>query len=120
MTAAVMARDSGNVFVALAQLARSLPGPALVSLEALGLLLALALFAWTPGHWPFVLPCLSVSAFGLWGVCDHLIASRPGHPFRMQRRMLRWFQSTIATVGTAAALYAVFLLVGWAMGVYIS
>ena len=120
MTAATLRRDPGNAFVAIAALARSFSNPALVGIETLGLAASLALFIWLPQQWPLTLPCLALGSFGLWGVCDRYVASRPGHRYRTLRKILRVFQSIIAGIGIAALLLGGYALVGWVMGVYIS
>jgi hypothetical protein len=120
MTAATLRRDPGNAFVAIAALARSFSNPALVGIETLGLAASLALFIWLPQQWQLTLPCLALGSFGLWGVCDRYVASRPGHRYRTLRKILRVFQSIIAGIGIAALLLGGYALVGWVMGVYIS
>jgi hypothetical protein len=120
VSAALLRNDQGNAFNALANLARRASSGALVSLETTGLVLALGIYAWTPRRWPFILPCVALTAYGLWGMCDRFIESRSGRRYITHRRIFRTLARIIAALGIAAALGGVYLLMGWAMGVYIS
>jgi hypothetical protein len=120
MTAAALRRDPGNVFVVIGDTARATSIQVLVALESAGLAGALAIYFWAPARWPFMLPCLALTALGLWGVCERLIASRAGHRHKRQRKLLRGVARAIAATGIAAMLLSFYLLMGWVMGVYIS
>jgi hypothetical protein len=112
--------DRGNAVNALAMRARRASAVTLVFFEAGGLILALSIYAWAPRRWPLILPCVALSAFGLWGLCDRFIESKSGRRFRTHRKILRWLERLIAALGIAAALGAAYLVIGWVMGVYIS
>ena len=120
MKAAILRDDRGNALNAIAARARRAAAGTLVSFETAGLVLALSIYAWAPRRWPLILPCLALSAFGLWGLCDRFIESKSGRRFRTRRKALRLVERLIATLGIAAALAAAYLLIGWLMGVYIS
>src|SRR5215217_635515 len=99
MTAAALRRDPGNAFIAIGNAARSASIETLVGLETVGLLGALAIYFWAPSRWPFILPCLALSALGLWGVCELLIGVRNGHRRKSERQILRWVARSVAAVG---------------------
>jgi len=116
-----LARDrDGNALNALASLARRAPDGALVALETAGLAAALSIYAWAPGRWPLILPCIALSAYGIWGLCDRFVQSRSGRRFMTQRRIARSIARLTAAVGIAAALGGAYVFMGWLMGVYIS
>lgn len=115
-----MIGGDGNALTALANRARKASSGVLLSLETVGLALALGIYAMAPARWPLILPCIALSAYGLWGLCDRLIAVRSGRRYRTERRILRLIKLAIATVGVAAAFAAAYLLMGWTMGVFIS
>jgi hypothetical protein len=120
VSAALLREDQGNAFNALATLARRASNAALLSLETTGLILALGIYAWAPRRWPLILPCIALTAYGLWGFCDRFVQSRSGRRFSTHRRIARSVARLTAAVGIAAALGGVYLLMGWIMGVYIS
>ena len=120
MSAPFPRTDQGNALNALAGVARRTSDAALVAFETAGIALALAICAWIPERWPFILPCLALAAYGLWGLCDHFIQSRSGRRYKIHRQVLRWVARAIAAAGIAAAIGGAYLLMGWLMGVYIS
>lgn len=120
MTADTLRRDPGNALVAIAALARSLPDPVLVGIETAGLAALLAVYIVLPERWVMALPFSPLVSFGIWGVSDRMIASHPGHRYRIHRRVLRVFQSLVATIGTVALVLGGYALIGWTMGVFIS
>ena len=120
MSAALLRTDDGNAFSALASLARRASNGALVTFETAGLALALGIYAWAPARWPLILPCIAVTAYGLWGLCDHFVQSKSGRRFMTHRRLARSLARFTAAIGIVAALSAVYLFMGWLMGVYIS
>ena len=120
MSAALLRNDQGNAFNALASLARRASNAALVSLETAGLVLALSIYAWAPRRWPLILPCIALTAYGLWGLCDRFVQLRGGRRFMTHRKVVRSLARLTAAVGIAAAFGGVYLLIGWLMGVYIS
>jgi hypothetical protein len=120
MSAALLRDDNGNALNAIAGRARRASAGILVSFETAGLAAALAIYALAPRRWPLVLPFIALSAFGLWGLCDRFLSSRTGRRYRTQRHLLRWTERLIATTGIVAALGAVYVMIGWLMGVYIS
>jgi len=115
-----MIGGDGNALTALAHRAQNASSGVLLSLETAGLAVALGIYAIAPARWPLILPCIAVSAYGLWGLCDRVIAARGGRRYRTQRRILRLVKLAIATAGVAAAFGGAYLLVGWTMGVFIS
>lgn len=120
MTAAALRRDPGNAVVAIADVARSLRVELLVAIEALGLVVTLAIYAALPRLWPLILPAIALTCFALWGVCDRWVARLTSHRQKKQRRILRITARCIAVIGVLAALLAAYALIGWMMGVYIS
>ena len=120
MTAAALRRDPGNAVVAIAGFARSLRVELLVALETVGLAATLAIYAASPGLWPFFLPAIALTCFALWGVCDRWVTRLTSHRQKKQRRILRVTARSIAVIGVVAALLAAYALIGWTMGVYIS
>ena len=120
MTGAALRRDPGNAVVAIANLARSLTVEVLVAVETIGLLAILSIYAGSPRRWPLVLPCIALTCFALWGLCDRWVTRLTSHRQKRQRRILRMTARSIAVVGVLAALLAAYLLIGWMMGVYIS
>jgi hypothetical protein len=120
LTAAALRHDPGNAVVAIASVARSLAIEILVALETIGLVAILSIYAVSPRRWPLILPCISLTCFALWGVCDRWVSRLTSHRQKKQRRILRMTARSIAVAGVLAALLAAYLLIGWMMGVFIS
>lgn len=120
MTAAALRRDPGNVFIALARGARRTPALTLIVLESAGLTLALMVWTWAPARWQLALPCLALSAFGLWGLTDKAIAAGGRRIDPLLFVILRSFQLAVAGAGVTAAAVACYLLIGRAIGTVIS
>ncbi|MDO8502170.1 MAG: hypothetical protein Q7S20_10035 [Gemmatimonadaceae bacterium] len=120
MTADTLRNDPGNALTALAGSARRAPNGWLVGAESIGLAAALAVWIWTPDRWALALPFLALSAYGLWGVVEHVLQegrrSLPG-PVRMTLVAIRFLISAVGVAAAAAAGYAV---VGAAIGTVIS
>ena len=117
MTAARLSRDPGNALVAIADLAKATPNPWLVGIEAAGLVVALGIWFWIPAAWRLSLPFLSLSAYGIWGVIEHIIAPvRRRRPTPIRVILLRPLQSIVAVAGIIAATVSFFILVGNLIG----
>lgn len=109
---------SSNAFVAVADKARQMSDRALVSAEAGGFALAIAMLVWAPHTLELALITAAFGALGLWGVTDHMLEShrRLYMPIRL---LLKGFRSLIAALGTASAIAAGYAFVGRLMGVFI-
>jgi hypothetical protein len=120
VTAAALRRDPGNALNALARRARRTSHASLIALEAAGLTIALTVWVLAPGRWQLALPCLAVSAFGLWGLADKVIAAGGRRMDPLVFALLRVFQIVVAACGVAAAAVLGYLIVGRAIGTVIS
>ncbi|HEX6575566.1 MAG TPA: hypothetical protein VF042_11400 [Gemmatimonadaceae bacterium] len=120
MTAATLRRDPGNALFAIADFARSLSLQALVTIEGLALASGLAFYAFSPRAWPLEMPCVAITSFALWGICDRLVSTLTSHREKNKRRALRIIGRVVAAAGVLSALLSVYLMIGWLMGVYIS
>ena len=118
MTSPAVNPDSGNALFAVAERARSTRAPVLIACEVIGFASALTIVALWPDHYGAALPFVALGAFGLWGTIDHLLQSPPR--LRSWRRSaLRAFQILIAVGGVVCAGAAVFIAVGWMMGIFV-
>ncbi|MEO8193428.1 MAG: hypothetical protein ABI681_06225 [Gemmatimonadales bacterium] len=120
MTAASLRHDPGNALTALGDRARSMSSANLVALELAGLAIALALYMWLPRRLAFALPFLALSAFGLWGVVEHVVEERGRRMHRRARLLLRLFQLVFAVAGVVAAAATGYLIVGRLIGTVVS
>jgi hypothetical protein len=117
VTAARLSRDPGNALVAIADLAKATPNPWLVGIEAAGFAVALGIWIWIPGAWRLSLPFLSMSAYGIWGVIEHIIAPvRRRQPTPIRVMLLRPFQFLVAAAGIISATVSFLILVGNLIG----
>lgn len=104
-------------YAALAAKARQSSEGALVADGAIGMLLVVALVAWRPSWWQFVLAPLAVGAFGLWGIADRELADATTTTRRMALVAARW---VAAALGTLFVLVSAFRIVGAVVGRVIS
>lgn len=118
MTSPAVNPDSGNALFAVAGRARSTRAPVLIACEIVGFAAALTIVALWPEYYATAFPFGALGAFGLWGTIDHLLQSPPR--LRSWRRSaLRGFQILVALGGVACASAAVFIAVGWMMGIFV-
>ena len=110
MTADTLRNDPGNIVNALAARARRTRSSELVASEAAGLAVALGVYVWIPDHWPVALPFLALSAFGLWGVTDHvLVAGRRSlsPELKFALKVFRWIVGVAGVVAAGSVIYIV-------------
>ena len=120
MTVETFRNDPGNALSALKAQARRWRGERLAGVEAIGLAVALGVWIWIPERWPFALPFLALSAFGLWGITDRTLVAgrrRIPRPLRFALRGMRWLVAAAGVIAAAAALY---LLFGALLGTVVS
>ena len=120
MTADTLRNDPGNALNALKAQARRWRGERLAGIEAIGLAVALAVWIWIPDRWPFALPFLAMSAFGLWGITDRTLLAgrrRIPRPLRYALRGMRWL---VAAAGVIAAVATLYLIFGALIGTVVS
>ena len=110
---------SSNAFFALAGRARRTSNAALVTAEIIGFAGAVAVPAFAPHRWELALPAVSVGAFGLWGITDHVISQVNRRTHRTFRSLLSAFRYAIAAAGIAAAIGFGYIVIGLMMGVFI-
>lgn len=120
MTAAALRRDPGNAFNALAHRARRTPPASLFALESAGLAAALAVWIWTPARMQLALPCLALSAFGLWGIMENVIAAGGRRMDPLFSVIVRSLQFVVAAAGAAAAAVAGYMIIGEMIGTVVS
>lgn len=113
------AADDGHPgpYAALAAKARRSSDGALVADGAIGVLLLVALVAWRPSWWQFVLAPLAIGAFGLWGIADRELADAATVSRRRVLLAARWIA---AALGTLFVLVSAFRIVGAVVGRVIS
>lgn len=104
-------------YAALAAKARRSSDGALAAESAVGALLFLALLAWRPSWWQFVLAPLAIGAFGLWGIADRELADATTTTRRRALVAARWIT---AALGTILVLVSAFRIVGAVVGRVIS
>ncbi len=110
---------SSNAFVALAGKARRTSDTKLVVSEAIGFFAAVAVVALAPRRWELALPAVSIGAFGLWGITDHMIGANRERLTTVVRLPLLAFRFAVAAVGIAAAIAFGFALLGFLMGTWV-
>ena len=113
-------RPEANVFALLAQRARHASDGRLAADAAGGLLLAAAMLLWRPGGWPvFGSAALCFLAYGGWGIADR--ALQEAAPSRAAvRRLLALARAAAAVTGMLAAIALVLVVMGLALGNWIS
>jgi hypothetical protein len=109
-----------NIFALLAERARHASDGRLAADAAGGLLLATAMLLWRPGGWPmFASAALCVLAYGGWGIADRTLQETdPAHA--TVRRLLAAARAAAAVIGTLAAIALVLVVMGLALGNWIS
>lgn len=118
MTSQRLESESGNAFLAIAERARTIRAPVLVTCELLGFAAALTVYALAPSRSSFAYPFLSIGAFGLWGTIDHLLESPPRLK-SWRRSLLRKFQLVIGLAAISCACATGFVAAGWLMGTFV-
>lgn len=116
MTADTLRNDPGNILNALAARARRARSSALAASESVGLAVALAVYVWLPGHWPVALPFLALSAFGLWGLADHVLGAGRRSLSPLMRVAVRSFRWIVGLAGVVTAASVIYILAGILIG----
>jgi uncharacterized membrane protein YidH (DUF202 family) len=112
--------SSDDLFGALATRARATSDGRLVGAAIGGLAATLGIAIWRPFGWLVLGSAgLCAAAFGAWGIADRELAER-GAMSRPSAVVLRVVQVGSVVVGSCAAIAAMLVLLGGALGTWIS
>jgi len=113
-------RTSDDLFHALAARARATSDGRLVLTVICGLAATIAIAVWRPFGWMVIAGAgLCAAAFGAWGIADRELAEREAvHGSSVV--VLRVVRVASVIVGTGAAILAVLVMLGGALGTWIS
>jgi hypothetical protein len=114
-------RPDASLPEVLAARARATPDGRLVADVAAGLLAGLAAAVWRPVGWVSLLgACVTLAAFGLWGILDRELREREAEEGAALARGLRAARAIVTATGIVSAAGALFGGLGVLLGTWIS